>query len=54
MIVGQMPGGAAIETKRFGNGMFRGTNTPQGNEGVGEHVRTRFRAGRWPGEIADS
>ena len=24
---------------------FRGTNTPRGNEGVGEHVRTRFHSG---------
>ena len=24
---------------------FRGTSTPRGNEGVGEHVRTRFHSG---------
>jgi hypothetical protein len=53
-IVAQMPGGAAIETIGLGSGSFRGKNTPGGNEGVGEHVRTRFRAGRGPGEIADS
>jgi hypothetical protein len=43
----EMPGakGAAIET-------FRGTGDVPGNEGVGEHVRTRFHSGFGPGEIA--
>ena len=27
---------------------FRGTNRPRGNEGVGEHVRTRFHIGLGP------
>jgi len=36
------PGGAAI-----------GTGDVPGNEGVGEHVRTRFQPGFGPGEIAE-
>ena len=39
---------------------FRGTGDvpgnarrPRGNEGVGEHVRTRFQSGLGPGEIAE-
>jgi hypothetical protein len=40
----EMPGaeGAAI-----------GTECVPGNEGVGEHVKTRFRPGFGPGEIAE-
>jgi len=32
---------------------FRGTGGVPGNEGVGEHVRTRFQSGFGPGEIAE-
>jgi hypothetical protein len=42
-IRGQMPEGAGHRNKGV-----------PGNEGVGEHVRTRFHAGPWPDEIADS
>jgi hypothetical protein len=46
------------ENQRSGNGVFQGNRIPEngavpGNEGVGEHVRTRFQSGLWPGEIAD-
>jgi hypothetical protein len=41
------------ETRRLpGTKRPRERSVP-GNEGVGEHVRTRFQSGFWPGEIAD-
>ena len=50
--------------QRSGNGALQGNEVPEngavsgnegasGNEGVGEHVRTRFQSGLWPGAIAD-
>jgi hypothetical protein len=49
-VVGQGPGGAAVETIRFEpdsvpGTMRSGNRYARGNEGVGEHVRTRFHAG---------
>jgi len=45
------PAIGALRRKRA----FRGTNTPRGDKGVGEHVRTRFHSGLFgAGETADS
>ena len=41
------------EMKRSGKRSAPGNQSVPGNEGVGEHVRTRFQSGLWPGEIAD-
>jgi len=46
---------ALRETDAQGTVRSGGMNTPRGNEGVGEHVRTRFHAGPFgPVEIAGS
>ncbi len=42
-----------VACKGFGEINSAGLSSSAGNEGVGEHVRTRFHLGKAAGEIAD-